>query len=154
MIAAIRKFFGSLIEPGTTAQGEVQPHALQLATAALLAELARQDEQVDAAERRIAEEALRRQFDLSVADAEALIALAEQQAREAPGYFEFTSLINQHFSAEQKVQVVECLWRVANADGRLDSHENHFMRRIADLLHVGRADYVAAKQRARDAADG
>jgi len=38
---------------------------------------------------------------------------------------------------------------VAMADGHLDAHELHLMRKIADLLYVGHADYVAAKQRAR-----
>jgi uncharacterized tellurite resistance protein B-like protein len=45
--------------------------------------------------------------------------------------------------------VVEYLWQVAFADGRLDAHEQHFMRKIADLLYIPHADYVAAKQRAR-----
>jgi uncharacterized tellurite resistance protein B-like protein len=38
------------------------------------------------------------------------------------------------------------------ADGHLDAHELHLMRKIADLLYIGHADYVAAKQRARVAA--
>ena len=81
-----------------------------------------------------------------------LMALAAEEARLATDYFQFTSLINKNFSAGQKVQVVEYLWQVAYADGQLDAHEQHFMRKIADLLYVSHADYVAAKQRARDQA--
>ena len=44
----------------------------------------------------------------------------------------------------------DSLWQVAFADGRLDAHENHFMRKIGDLLYIPHADYVAAKQRARE----
>ena len=76
-------------------------------------------------------------------------ALAAEEARLATDYFQFTSLINKSFSAEQKVQVIEYLWQVAYADGHLDAHEQHFMRKIADLLYVSHADYVGAKQRAR-----
>ena len=36
------------------------------------------------------------------------------------------------------------------ADGHLDAHEEHLMRKIANLLYVGHADYVAAKRRARE----
>jgi hypothetical protein len=79
------------------------------------------------------------------------MALAAEEARLATDYFQFTSLINRNFSAEQKVQVVEYLWQVAYADGHLDAHEQHFMRKIADLLYVSHADYVGAKQRARRA---
>jgi uncharacterized tellurite resistance protein B-like protein len=94
---------------------------------------------------------LQRQFGLEAAQVDTLMALAAEEARLATDYFQFTSLINKNFSAEQKVQVVEYLWQVAYADGHLDAHEQHFMRKIADLLYVSHADYVGAKQRARDA---
>jgi uncharacterized tellurite resistance protein B-like protein len=52
----------------------------------------------------------------------------------------------------QKIAIVEHLWRVAYADGTLGAHENHLMRRVADLLHVPHGAYVSAKMRARQAA--
>jgi uncharacterized tellurite resistance protein B-like protein len=77
---------------------------------------------------------------------------AAEEAKQATDYFQFTSLINKHFSQEQKIEVVENLWQVAFADGHLDAHEQHFMRKIADLLYISHADYVAAKQRGRGSA--
>ena len=68
--------------------------------------------------------------------------------RDAVGYHEFTSRLKNALGAEQRAKVIEYMWQVAFADGRLDAHENHLMRRIADLLHVGHGDYVAAKARA------
>jgi uncharacterized tellurite resistance protein B-like protein len=41
------------------------------------------------------------------------------------------------------------MWQVAYADGHLSAHENHLMRKIADLLYVSHSDYIAAKVRAR-----
>ena len=70
----------------------------------------------------------------------------------ATDYFQFTSLINKQCSLEQKVRIVENMWHVAMSDGHISAHENHLMRKIADLLYVGHADYIAAKQRARQAA--
>ena len=64
-------------------------------------------------------------------------------------YHQFTSLINKGFDADQKIRIVENLWFVAMSDGHLDAHETHLTRKIADLLYVGHADYIAAKQRAR-----
>ena len=78
-----------------------------------------------------------------------LLDLAEQEARQASVYYQFTSLINKTCSADQKIRIIENMWQVAMADGHLDAHELHLMRKIADLLYVGHADYVAAKQRAR-----
>ena len=112
----------------------------------------RMDSTVTAAETASVARALQSRFGLDAVQVDTLMALAAEEARLATDYFQFTSLINKNFSAGQKVQVVEYLWQVAYADGQLDAHEQHFMRKIADLLYVSHADYVAAKQRARDQA--
>ena len=94
--------------------------------------------------------ALQARFGLAAQEVDTLMGLAAEEAKQATDYFQFTSLINKHFSREQKIEVVENLWQVAFADGHLDAHEQHFMRKIADLLYISHADYVAAKQRARE----
>ena len=149
MIAGIKNFFNQMIEPGAGQSGAASQHALHLATAALLLEMMRMDSSVTAAETAAVSRALQSRFGLDTGEVDTLMALAADEARQATDYFQFTSLINQSFSAEQKVQVVEYLWQVAYADGHLDAHEQHFMRKIADLLYISHADYVAAKQRAR-----
>jgi uncharacterized tellurite resistance protein B-like protein len=151
MIAGIRDFFNQIIAPGAAEPGAASQHALQVATAALLLEMMRMDSSITAAETASVTRTLQIRFGLNAAQVDTLMALAAQEARLATDYFQFTSLINRNFSAEQKVQVVEYLWQVAYADGLLDAHEQHFMRKIADLLYVPHADYVGAKQRARDA---
>jgi uncharacterized tellurite resistance protein B-like protein len=151
MIAGIRDFFNQIIAPGAVEPGADSQHALQVATAALLLEMMRMDSSITAAETASVARTLQTRFGLDAAEVDTLMALAAEEARLATDYFQFTSLINRSFSAEQKVQVVEYLWQVAYADGHLDAHEQHFMRKIADLLYVSHADYVGAKQRARDA---
>jgi len=95
---------------------------------------------------------VRDKFGLSVGEAEALVRLAEDEAREATDHYQFTSLINQRFSQEQKQRVVELMWQVAYADSELSAYEQHVIRKIADLLYVPHRAYIAAKLRARDAA--
>ena len=53
------------------------------------------------------------------------------------------------FTGEQKATVVELLFRVAFADGRLAGEEEHLIRKAATLLHVEHPAYLAAKARAR-----
>ena len=62
--------------------------------------------------------------------------------------------INEAFGMEQKLRMVEHMWRVAYADGTLSAHENHVMWRVSDLLYIPHGAYVSAKMRARDAASG
>ena len=152
MITDIRNFFAQWIEPAAARSGADAQHALQLASAALLLEMMRMDGSVTADETAAVAKALEAQFGLAAEEAAALMALATAEAREATDYFQFTSLINQSFSAEQRIQVIESLWRVEFADGRLDAHEQHFMSKIADLLYVPHSAYIAAKQRARNKA--
>ncbi len=149
MIASITNFFTKLIEPGADAASPGSEHALHVATAALLLEMMRMDSSITAEETATVAAALQTQFGLAAEEVATLMALAEEEARQATDYFQFTSLINRNFSAGQKIRVVEYLWQVAFADGHLDAHEQHFMRKITDLLYVSHADYVAAKQRAR-----
>ena len=149
MIADIRNFFAQLIEPAAGRSGADSQHALQLAAAARLLEMMRMDGSVTAEETAAVTGALQTQFGLGPEEVGALMTLASQEASQATDYFQFTSLINKSFSAEQRIQVIESLWRVAFADGRLDAHEQHFMSKIADLLYVPHSAYIAAKQRAR-----
>lgn len=152
MLKTISDFFSKMIAPGLAAPDRNPEQALQVATAALLLEMMRQDQETKGIEAETVVAALRQQFGLDADELRTLLDLAEQEAREATGYHQFTSLINRSCSAEQKCRIVEYMWQVAYADGHLDAHEAHLMRKIADLLYVPHADYVAAKQRGREAA--
>ena len=141
MIASIKDFFSQFIEPGITS-GWPQATALQIATAALLLEMMRMDNELKDEERQAIASTLQTQFNLSREQIEILMALAEQEASAASDYYQFTSLINQHCDLAQKVQIIENLWHVAMIDGHLDAHELHLMRKLADLLYISHADYV------------
>jgi uncharacterized tellurite resistance protein B-like protein len=152
MLAAIRDFFDQrLSQPGTAAK---RGHTLELATATLIAEVVRLDGQIAPAEREAALRAVRSQFHLSDEEASTLFGLAEEEAREATDYYQFTSLIRQRYSQEERQQIVELLWHVAYADEVLSAHEQHVVRKIADLLYVSHRDYIAAKMRAKAAREG
>jgi uncharacterized tellurite resistance protein B-like protein len=151
MLASIKEFFSQVIEPGTRNDAD-NGKALQVATAALLLEMMRMDERIVEAERDAVADTLRREFGLDAQQVETLVALAREEACQASDYYQFTSLINKTCDAAQKIRIVENLWRVAMADGHLDAHELHLMRKITDLLHIGHGDSVAAKARAREAA--
>lgn len=152
MLNAIREFFDQHVAAGAT--GGEERHTIEVATAALLVETVRLDGEIDETERAAAHRAVRAKFGLGEAEAATLIRLAEEEARDATGYYQFTSLINKQFSAAQKERVIELMWQVAYADAELSAHEQHVVRKIADLLHVPHRAYIAAKLRARTASGG
>lgn len=150
MLKAIREFFDSHLGAAQLAQDESR--AVQIATAALLVELLRMDREIEPAERAALLRAVHAKFGLSTAEADRLLALAEEESRQATDYFQFTSLLNQHFDAAQKAKVIEHMWQVAYADAELSAWERHLVRKIAALLHVPDSAYLAAKMRAKSRA--
>jgi len=151
VLKAIRDYFDRNIGPQNAPAAE--RHSIELATAALLVEVVRSDAGIAPNEQQAVLRAVSEKFGLSDEEAQTLFRLAEDEVRIANDYYQFTSLINRHFDQQRKQHVIELMWRVAYADAELAAHENHVLRRIAELLHVTHGDYIAAKMRARDAAE-
>jgi uncharacterized tellurite resistance protein B-like protein len=145
VLRAIQDFFSLKIEPDT--QTGPDQHGLQLATAALMFEMLRADDDEHPDERHTLERALQKCFALSESETRQLAELAEREAAESVSLYQFTGLINRHFSPDEKIRVVEMLWQVAYADGRLDRYEEALVRKIAELIHVPHREFVQAKHR-------
>ncbi len=146
MLKAIKQFFDSHITAQQSAAKDGE-HALRLATAALLLEMTRMDYEINDEERRAVMNAVSTKFGLEEAETAELIRLAEEESREATDYYQFTSLINDGFSLEKKIAVIEHLWEVAYADNNLDKYEEHMVRKVAELIYVPHKDFIAAKHR-------
>lgn len=139
----------SLFQPRTREADEHDdPRRLQVATCALLVEIARIDSQFTREERERIIEIVRTRFRLSEEDASEILQAAEEEARDSVHLWRFTHLINSNFSIPEKEEVVELLWRVIYEDGRLDRYEDHLIHRIASLLNLTHKQLIAAKVKA------
>lgn len=149
MVEAIREFFDKYIKDDKGRAPANEQDAVRVATAALMIEMARMDGTISDVERARVLDSVETKFALRPEQAAELLQLAEQQAAEATDYFQFTSLIKDRLSPEEKERLVEQLWRVAYADGELSSYEEHLVRKIADLIYLPHHAFIAAKLRAR-----
>jgi uncharacterized tellurite resistance protein B-like protein len=129
-------------------------HAVRVATAALLVELARADFREDVVENEAIFDLLRRHFALSAEESEALMQSAEQEADAAVSLHGFTRLLNDELDAVEKARVVELLWRVGFADERLHRYEDHLVRKVAELLYVPHSEVVRLRHQAEQAMRG
>lgn len=147
MLNSIKAFFEQRIagRPDDTAQSV--EHKARVAAAALLVEVVKADTAIAPGEKAAALAAAQRKFGLEPGEAEALIALAEEESREAVDFYQFTSAINQAFGPEQKQRLIEELWRVALADEVIHRHEEYVIRKVADLIHLPHSAFIAAKLR-------
>ncbi len=151
MIKAIERFYNKRINPadGVTS-AEATDQALMLATAALLIEISRADSVITPEENETITNAVSTTFSLTEEETKELIEMAETEVKEAVSFYQFTHLINKGFSYEKKLRVIEMLWQVVFADLEMEKHEEYFVRKIADLLHVSHRDLIKAKHSARD----
>ena len=149
MLSILNNFLSSFIEPASV---DSHPErTLQLATAVLLIEVMRSDADNAGVEQATILNILKKRFHLSDAEVAQLTERGLRTAKAANDFHQFTSLINRELQLSEKIRIIEYMWQVAYADKKISAHENHLMRRMADLLHISHGDYVAAKMRAKPA---
>ncbi len=142
MLDKIKQFFITELAIDDTSN---QHDQLQLASAALLIELSRADYKREPAEQAAIEAALQKSFDLSEQQLTQLVELAEAENQEATSLYQFTSLIKDNYSMEQRFDLVKMLWQVAIADGEISKYEDHLIRKIAELIYLPHSEFIKAK---------
>jgi len=146
MLTKLQKFFDQYLSKDTESKVPLE-RRLQMAAAALMVEMLHVDEQVTTDEEKKLHNVLKQRFKLSDDEIGILIDLANAEKHEATDYFTFTSLINEHYTQQQKIKLVEDLWRLAYADNELDKYEEHLLRRLSELLHVPHQDFIRTKHK-------
>jgi uncharacterized tellurite resistance protein B-like protein len=148
MLRTLRTFFDQHLAAKPDETPAELARRAQLAAAVLLVEVARSDQKFSDDERQAVLASVQRKFSLGTAEAKQLVALAEAQSQSAHDIYQFTSQIDASFTLEQKLKLMEELWRAAYSDGALHEYEEHLIRRIADLLHLSHSQFIGAKLRA------
>ncbi|MBV1790395.1 TerB family tellurite resistance protein [Marinobacterium sp. D7] len=148
MLTKLKGFLDNLMTVDVE-QVEDPQELFSLASAVLMVEVIASDYARKPEERAALLALVKRSFSLEDAQAEALLERGEEAHRLSTDYFRYTSQINRICSPEQKVSLIENLWRVAYADGELHHYEEHVIRRVADLIHVPHIEFIAAKHRAQ-----
>lgn len=146
MIKALKALF----EVPAQETPEQRQHRMQLAAAALLIETARADFNQGAEEEAALATLLSNSLRLDAHEVQELISQAAAQVDESTSLYEFTRVINDHYTPQQKQQLIYAMWTVAYADGDIDKYEEHLIRQVAELTYVAHEDYIRAKLRARD----
>lgn len=149
MLNKLSDFLSTIISPASV--DDHPEHTLRLATAVLLIEVMRSDAESTEEEQATILKILKDRFHLSNAEVTQLSELGHRTAKAATDFHQFTSLINRELQLPEKICIIEYMWQVAYADGKISAHENHLMRRIVDLLHIPHGNNIAAKMRAMPA---
>jgi uncharacterized tellurite resistance protein B-like protein len=132
---------------------KTESHKPELAAAALLVEIMNADHSLSDEESESIKSILFDTLFITAEVAEELLVTAKKQVNDATDLFQFTEVINANYSAEEKVSLIESLWKVAYSDKQLDKYEEHMIRRISDLLYVSHSDFMQTKNRIKAACE-
>lgn len=117
----------------------------QVATAALLVEVAKADGNFSEDERKRIINLMKKDFDLDDECVNELLALSEQKVKDSVSIYEFSSVINENFTHQEKLDLIKNLWRIIYEDGKLDSHEDRLIKIIGSTLNLEHKSIIAAK---------
>src|ERR1041385_3169000 len=146
MLDLLRNFVSDLAG-GDKHPARFEEDDYRLAAAALLIHAAMIDGTMDAAERDKLHAVLKSHFGLDDAATSELIDMGTQAEQEAVDLYHFTSLISRSLDEAGRLGIVEMMWEIVLADGRVTEFEDNLMWRAADLLGVSSRDRIALRQR-------
>lgn len=118
---------------------------LQIATCALFLEIAHADDEFLDIEKDKIISVMKKLFNLDNEKVALLLELSEEKRTDSVSLYEYTDVINSNFNKEEKYQVLKNLWHLILIDEDLDSHEEHFIRKISGNLKMSHGDMIAAK---------
>lgn len=122
-----------------------RPNKIHVATSALLIEIAKADGDFSDEERKRIIVLMKDEFDLDDECVNELLELSEQKVRDSISVYEFSSVINENFTQQEKLDLLKNLWRVVYEDGKLDSHEDRLIKIIGSTLNLDHKDVIGAK---------
>jgi uncharacterized tellurite resistance protein B-like protein len=146
MFEAFRKFLSDVSEGGKHPT-HFEHGDYRLAAAALLVHTAAIDGNVSELERVKLHAVIKRQFGLDEATTDELVAEATEAEHDAIDLYHFTSLINRSLDEDGRRRVVEMMWEIIYADGRVTEFESNLVWRAADLLGISSRERIELGQR-------
>ena len=123
---------------------------LRLAASALLFRALYVDGEAHPSEEAQVRRVVEEEFGLDEEAVERLLADARKSAETATDLHGWTKIVNAEYSDDEKLHLMEVMWRVVLADGVIDENESALMRRLAGLIHVSDVDSALARDRARE----
>jgi uncharacterized tellurite resistance protein B-like protein len=146
MLQSFKRFLSDLAV-GQKDQSRFEAGDYRLAAAALLIHAAMIDGEMSETERTRLVAVIMLRFGLDETAAHELVTAATAAEQRAVDLYRFTSLLNRSLDEGGRQQIIEMMWQIAHADGRVTEFEDNLIWRAADLLHVPSQARIALRRR-------
>ena len=145
MINAVKRFFEKVSTDKPDTVPQATSHDVRVATCALFLEMARIDETFTPEEMETLLQILKAKYGLLEQDADNLIAEADAELKSSVDLWQFARLINENYTNEEKIEIIETLWQIVFVDGKMDQHEHYLMNKLSKLLRLSHKQLIDAK---------
>tara|TARA_B100000886_G_scaffold223484_1_gene155498 strand:- start:110 stop:553 length:444 start_codon:yes stop_codon:yes gene_type:complete len=143
-------FFKKIFQTDESKDPVVDDKTSTKACIALLLETSMADEILDESELMTLKRTLQKDFQINEDEIDELIDLSKENVEDSTSLYEFTRDINDNFDADERVKLIESMWKIAYADGNVDKYEEHIIRKVSNLIYVAHSDFIKAKLSAKE----
>ncbi len=148
MFDIIKKFFMASEDPEKKHDEDQSIHDVYVATCALLIEIGQIDGEFSDDEQNNMVQILRNEYQLPEEYVQEISSHAQQALQQSQDLWQFTNLINRHYNRDDKIRIIEVLWKVIYTDGKLDKHEDYLVHKLSRLLNLQHSELIEAKLKA------
>jgi len=145
MIDLIKQFFGKSTRTDSNDNKQTDAHDIRVATCALFLEMAHIDGEFSASERESIIAILKENHHLSDDHVDELLKTSQEELKKSVDLWQFTNLINQNYSIEEKIGIIEMIWGIVYTDGKLDQYEDYLVHKLGKLLRLTHKQLIDAK---------
>ena len=145
MLDIVKRFFSKTATELPKNADPPTEHDVRIAACALFVEMARIDEKFTEEEMDTILSIVQERYGLSREHADALVAEADKELDKSVDLWQFARLINENYSTDEKIEIIETLWQMVFVDGKMDRYEHYLMNKLKNLLRLSHDQLIAAK---------
>ena len=124
----------------------IEFNTLQIAISSLMIQTAIYDGVFDEIEKKEILELIRNHFQLNQDQMSALFKTAMEVNDNSNDIQQFTRVLNENLTEDEKLNIIRMLWKIIISDGRIDDYENALIRKVSGLLYIKDKDVGLIKK--------
>lgn len=147
MLTSLKKYFADNIAVDNKKSADDTNRHLQIATCALLVEMANSDDDFSNDEKARIVGILKDRFGLDDNQIDELFEITRQEIKNSLDLYGFARMINKSYNESQKIAVIELIWEVIYSDGQLSAYEDYLVHKYQKMLNLTHQQFIDAKMR-------
>jgi len=131
-------------------EDQQQNFEIELTAAVLAYEIARSDGEISNDELSLLMQEIEKISQKVGKDATEILNIVEMYSKDSVSFHDFIEDINKSYSKDEKISLLDFMWKTAYADGKLDVDEERLVRRVADLIKIKDIEVLKLKNDAKN----